>query len=612
MSHLKPHIPSRSVVRFPRALLALALALFLLAPASADATIFWANSGNGSGTSVGSSANDGAGANQSFLTSAVNPRDVAANSTHVYWSSGTVDVIERANVDGTGRDSTFIQPSDCTNLADLNFPNGITVDATHVYWISRDAMKIGRAKLDGTEVNCNWISLTPPNSDASLLNEIAVDDQYVYWTQALSATPPDVAFGTIGRADKDDPNAGAGPDSDFIDRLGIVRGLAIGSGHIFWSEDSTNQIGRADLDGANANLSFISGVSTSWITVTDEYLYYTISSSPGYIERRPVDGSGTETTLVDDAAYPTGVAVTVPRGSAAAARRVFGDQTVGTRSSALEVTLTSTGDQALTIDAGGITLAGSNSGDFTVTGGTCVAGTTSLATAQACTVEVVFAPSSVGAKAAEVRMATNAGALSVSLSGTATPAPTAPSSPTGVTATAGLLKATVSWTAPSSDGGSAITSYTATANPGGKTCTATTTSCTITGLLNTTAYTFTVTATNAAGTSPTSTATQTTRPNKKLKMKKPRAKGTRITSAVRLRQSATITQTIRTTANKKACTKRIRATKKKTYTVTCRLNKSTRNALKKQRQTLTVTTTVLLKRGAIFQATQRIRVNKPR
>ena len=79
----------------------------------------------------------------------------------------------------------------------------------------------------------------------------------------------------------------------------------------------------------------------------------------------------------------------------------------------------------------------------------------------------------------------------------------APGAPTAAAAVAGDGQATVSWTTPSSDGGSAITSYTATASPGGATCTATApaTSCAVTGLDNGTAYTFSVTATNAAGTS---------------------------------------------------------------------------------------------------------------
>ena len=65
-----------------------------------------------------------------------------------------------------------------------------------------------------------------------------------------------------------------------------------------------------------------------------------------------------------------------------------------------------------------------------------------------------------------------------------------PSPPTNVTATAGAQKATVSWTAPTSDGGSAITGYTATSSPDGKTCTTTgATSCEITGLTGGTSYT---------------------------------------------------------------------------------------------------------------------------
>ena len=78
-----------------------------------------------------------------------------------------------------------------------------------------------------------------------------------------------------------------------------------------------------------------------------------------------------------------------------------------------------------------------------------------------------------------------------------------PSAPTGVTGTAGNRQVAVSWTAPTSDGGSAIMAYTATATPGGRTCTtAGSTTCTVTDLTNGTAYTVTVTATNAIGTGP--------------------------------------------------------------------------------------------------------------
>ena len=94
---------------------------------------------------------------------------------------------------------------------------------------------------------------------------------------------------------------------------------------------------------------------------------------------------------------------------------------------------------------------------------------------------------------------------------------TIPDAPTIVTtAVAGIAEATVSFTAPSSNGGSAITFYTATSNPedikatlnqagGGD--------ITVTGLTKSTGYTFTVTATNTIGTSAASAASSSVVPD---------------------------------------------------------------------------------------------------
>jgi fibronectin type 3 domain-containing protein len=75
-----------------------------------------------------------------------------------------------------------------------------------------------------------------------------------------------------------------------------------------------------------------------------------------------------------------------------------------------------------------------------------------------------------------------------------------------VTATAGNAQVVLSWTAPSSNGGSTITGYTATASPGGLTCSTAGLTCTVTGLTNGATYSFTVRARNAVGPGPASNA----------------------------------------------------------------------------------------------------------
>ncbi|SHH10587.1 Fibronectin type III domain-containing protein [Jatrophihabitans endophyticus] len=87
-----------------------------------------------------------------------------------------------------------------------------------------------------------------------------------------------------------------------------------------------------------------------------------------------------------------------------------------------------------------------------------------------------------------------------------------PGAPTGAVATAGDGQASVSFTAPYSDGGAVISSYTVTASPGGASATCPGSPCTVTGLDNGTTYTFTVRATNDIGDSPESAASAAVTP----------------------------------------------------------------------------------------------------
>ncbi len=91
--------------------------------------------------------------------------------------------------------------------------------------------------------------------------------------------------------------------------------------------------------------------------------------------------------------------------------------------------------------------------------------------------------------------------------------PSIPVAPTNVLAAAGNEQAAVSFTLPSTDGGSLITGYTVTSKPGGITATSSASPIIVPGLNNGTAYAFTVTATNSIGTSPPSASSNRVKPS---------------------------------------------------------------------------------------------------
>ena len=100
----------------------------------------------------------------------------------------------------------------------------------------------------------------------------------------------------------------------------------------------------------------------------------------------------------------------------------------------------------------------------------------------------------------------NSGSSSASNSVTPSSGPTVPDAPIIGTATSGNTEVSVAFTAPTSDGGSAITGYTVTSSPGGFSGTGASSPIVVTGLTNGTPYTFTVVATNSVGNSVSSSA----------------------------------------------------------------------------------------------------------
>lgn len=115
----------------------------------------------------------------------------------------------------------------------------------------------------------------------------------------------------------------------------------------------------------------------------------------------------------------------------------FGNQQTGTTSAPQSVTVSNDGTDGVDLTISAIT----PTGDFNVSGGTCIVGTT-LADGADCTVDVTFSPAADGAAAGTLVIASDAGTTTndtVALEGTGTPGPTAAFSITPNTAAFGTV-----------------------------------------------------------------------------------------------------------------------------------------------------------------------------
>jgi uncharacterized protein (TIGR02145 family) len=260
---------------------------------------------------------------------------------------------------------------------------------------------------------------------------------------------------------------------------------------------------------ASASVAFVAPTNNGGSAITG----YTVTSSPGGITATGTTSPINVTGLTNGTAYTFRVVATNAIGNSVASaastavtpvapNTVPGPPTAvvataGNASASVAfVAPTNNGGSAIT----GYTVT-SSPGGITATGTTSPINVTGLTNGTAYTFTIV---------------ATNAiGNSSPSTASSAvTPsAPTVPGPPTSVTAVGGNAQATISFTAPASNGGSPITGYTVTSSPGGITGTGSGSPITVSGLTNGTAYTFSVVATNAIGNSSPSTASSAVTPS---------------------------------------------------------------------------------------------------
>ncbi|UUA74053.1 DUF4347 domain-containing protein [Cellvibrio sp. QJXJ] len=246
-------------------------------------------------------------------------------------------------------------------------------------------------------------------------------------------------------------------------------------------------IGTATAGDGQVSVTFAAPVNNGGSAITT----YTATANPGGAFGTcagPAACTATVSGLNNGTAYTFTVTATNAVGTSVAS----GASNSATPKANQTITFTNPGAQnfgttptlsATTTSPLTVTFSSSTTGVCTITSG----GALTFVTAGSCTIDADQAGDS----------ATNA---APTVSRTFTVNAIVPDAPTIGTATAGNTQATVTFTAPASTGGAAITGYTVTANPGGFTGTGANSPITVTGLTNGVAYTFTVTATNSAGT----------------------------------------------------------------------------------------------------------------
>jgi hypothetical protein len=356
----------------------------------------------------------------------------SAQATDLYWANPTGNAIGHAVVGPSG-------PTDVNHsfVGSAGSPFGVTADGTYVYWANRAADALGRARLDRTGTDePTWINagITDPRGLAAL-------DNSIYFTHTWAATP---FPGEVGRLNRNGTGlqssfviGGTGPDpcglGFFSDRIMFANqnptdsigrshgmfpetqnfitatdnpcGVASTDALVYWANQGSNSIGRANFDGTGAVQNWLQlapGTVPCAVTIAGDHIYWTATGTDqiGRAEIGPGGPVDVDEDYISGVTDSCGLTAT-PRAQASPTSAAFADTTVGSESDAVALSVSNRSSSAL--DIGAVTVLGANPGDFEIADG-CT-GTFAIT---GCLINVRFAPTAEGQRTAIVRVVSNA------------------------------------------------------------------------------------------------------------------------------------------------------------------------------------------------------------
>lgn len=226
---------------------------------------------------------------------------------HMYWTEYGSDRIRRANINGTAA----VTLASGTGVAGV--PYSIDLDLVHskLVWCYADIGTnnvIEGANLDGTGIQTLWtMTGAGVSQDGPYGVALDVPANKMYWTHARD----DVIY----RSNLDGTSVTAGFISTGANSRPIGMALDLPNAKIYWTEWDSDRIGRANLDGTSATDIVTSGVTDPDHIVVDSAggkIYWT-EYTTHEIMRANLDGTGSAVFITGGLSNPSGIALIPPQ-----------------------------------------------------------------------------------------------------------------------------------------------------------------------------------------------------------------------------------------------------------------------------------------------------------